>query len=166
MYGLKMPKKFIVLFLLFGMNLSAYSSVIGTCLSGQYKEENGQVFYGFDDNPIPDIVEIKKWTEIAHAEGKSFKVLAGDFAKDRHGVYYTGKLIKTADPKTFEILDYKKDNYREIKCFPYAADKNHIYYYADIIEGADVATFKRTGPFSAQDKRYDYKGNERTSRTD
>ena len=133
------------------------------CASGLYQIESGVVYYGFDVNPIPDIVEIEKKEEVKEADSKTFKDM-GDYGKDKKNVYYEGKKVKNADAKTFEILGYTPEYRSMAICYFYGKDVKNIYYRGEVLKEADVKTFKVSGAYDAEDKNYNYKGNERTKK--
>ncbi|BBM52608.1 hypothetical protein JMUB3935_1587 [Leptotrichia trevisanii] len=90
-------------------------------LNQYYSKDDKNVFYDSD--------------KILNADVNSFVVLDKEngYAKDKNLVYYFGKKIEGANPKTFEIISdgmYSKD------------DKN-VYATVDIIKGADPQTFRR-----------------------
>ncbi len=134
-----------------------------TCASGMYQIESGIVYYGFDMNPNPDIVNIEKKEEINGADSKTFKEMV-DYGKDKNNVYYEGKKVKNADAKTFEILGYTPQYIFTAVCYFYGKDEKNIYYKGVILKEADVNTFKVSGAYEAEDKDYNYKGNERTKK--
>ncbi len=58
-------------------------------------------------------------------------------------VYYDGELIKNADSKSFQGLDYDLNNYAESSRKTYAKDKNKIYYEGKQLEVLNPNAFKR-----------------------
>lgn len=98
------------------------------------------------------------------ADRATFKVLGREnettYAKDTNYVFYEGKILERADPKTFEFLkeEYAKDAeslfYRgekiqgaDIETFAilpgsYSKDRNFVYYTSSIMLSADVETFE------------------------
>jgi hypothetical protein len=81
-----------------------------------------------------------------------------DYLFDKNNVYLEdGKLIKWADPKTYESLSIMVNWGRQIA---YSKDKNHIYYIWEEIKWADVKTFRVIDyykEFDAEDKNHKYK---------
>ena len=142
------------------LSIYAYSD---TCASGMYKIEDGKVYYGLDVNPMPDVVTIKKETEIKDADAKTFKIMS-DYGKDKKNVYYMGKKVKNADAKTFEIIGYKPEYSFTAVCYFYGKDKKNVYYYGTVLKGADAKTFKVLNAYEAEDKDYEYNGGERTKK--
>lgn len=88
----------------------------------------------------------------------------GDYGKDKKNVYYEGKKVKNADAKTFEILGYTPEYRSMAICYFYGKDEKNIYYRGEVLKEADVKTFKVSGAYEAEDKNYNYKGNERTKK--
>lgn len=72
----------------------------------------------------------------------SFKILEMSKAKDKHHVYYFGRVIPDADPATYEILGYSA----------YSRDKSHIWCGDDLLEDVDYATFTVDDVSTAHDK--------------
>ncbi len=108
-------------------------------------------------------------SKIGQADINSFEVLNYYLmAKDKNKIYFSGKVVGGADPKTFTVLgaDYFKDNanvYTTIGGFRrlpgidggsfelisfnnqwtgYSKDKNKVYYSDVVVEDADPATFQ------------------------
>ena len=148
-----MKKIILLAFILTGVIL--YSD---TCNAGFYKIEGNKVYYAYDMNPNPDLVELGKQTEIKGADAKTFNNKA-DYGKDSKNVYFEGKIVKGADTKTFEVLsndkEVKNSGHRAV-CYYYAKDKKNVYYKGQVINGADVKTFKVLGDLKAEDKKFQY----------
>ncbi len=68
------------------------------------------------------------------------------WAKDKSTVYYGDKILRDADVKTFQVLDYS-----------WGKDKNYVYLKGDLLEGVDATTFQifANGGF-AHDKNHVY----------
>jgi hypothetical protein len=100
-------------------------------------------------------------TTVAEAEPQSFEALRGDYAKDRHHVYFSGAPVREADPQSFKVLSdtYAKDNaraYFENKPIPgsdsrsfvalsdlnYGRDKNDIYILGSAVGACDPTSFQ------------------------
>jgi hypothetical protein len=98
---------------------------------------------------------------VKEADPKSFESLQGDYAKDRHRVYFGGDPIPEADPQSFKVLSdtYAKDDaraYFEDKPIPgadsgsfvalrdlnYGRDKNDIYILGGAVGVCDLASFQ------------------------
>lgn len=108
-------------------------AILGICASGcgpGYEQVDGKWSY--------------VWWNTAHgrnvkklgADAGTFQILGDeDYAKDSRRVFYRGRVIKDADPSTFEILlDTTYANY--------AKDKTHVYLEGYPVFGADPATFR------------------------
>ena len=152
-------KQIILLAFIF-TGIAVYSD---TCNAGFYKIEGNKVYYAYDMNPIPDIVELGELEEIKGADSRTFNEKA-DYGKDKKNVYYEGKLIKEADVKTFEILSNENEvqnSARRAVCYYYAKDRKNVYYRGQIMNGADVKTFKVLENLNAEDKNFQYKGGEK-----
>ena len=74
-----------------------------TCNAGFYKIVGNRVYYAYDMNPNPDLVELGKQAEVKGADAKTFNNKA-DYGKDSKNIYFEGKIIKGVDTKTFEVL--------------------------------------------------------------
>ena len=121
-------KKFLLSVFIF-TGIAVYSD---TCNAGFYKIEGNKVYYAYDMNPNPDLVELGKQAEVKGADTKTFEVLSNEkevknsghravcyyYAKDKKSVYYKGQIINGADVKTFKVLENL-----------YAEDKNSWYEY-------------------------------------
>jgi hypothetical protein len=100
-------------------------------------------------------------TTVKEADPQSFESLQGDYAKDRHHVYFSGKPVQGADPQSLKVLSdiYAKDNARayfrdkpiagadsgsfvEISGGSYGRDKNDIYISGDAIGACDLPSFR------------------------
>lgn len=68
-----------------------------------------------------------------------------DYIKDANHVYYQGKIIESADPKTFKCLSPT-----------HCKDSDNVYYWGTIIEGADPDTFKVIDVYYGYDKNNKY----------
>ena len=100
-------------------------------IEGGYMKDKDRVWYM--DSIMPD------------AEGKSVES-SWSYAWDSKHVWYNGRLLKGADPKTFEVL---KSGY-------YAKDAKHVWYHDEIVKGADAASFKDDGDMIGHDKNQKY----------
>ena len=69
-------------------------------------------------------------TTVKEADPQSFESLQGDYAKDRHHVYFGGAPIQEADPQSFKVLSDT-----------YAKDKARAYFENKPIPGADPGSF-------------------------
>ena len=100
-------------------------------IEGGYMKDKDRVWYM--DSIMPD------------AEGKSVES-KWSYAWDSKHVWYNGRLLEGADPKTFEVL---KSGY-------YAKDAKHVWYHDEIVKGADAASFKDDGDMIGHDKNQKY----------
>jgi hypothetical protein len=137
-------------------------------------------------NPTYVIYQDCNSRKIIHPDMASFKTLQSEYAKefalDKKGVYYKGKLI-TSDTAGFEVVgeayghkfwktqykvfdnelalkDVDATTFEVVECFnvPYLKDKNSVYYLDKKIKGSDPVSVIRScsGPF--YDKNYIYSG--------
>ena len=104
-------KKFLLSVFIF-TGIAVYSD---TCNAGFYKIEGNKVYYAYDMNPNPDLVELGKQTEVKNS---GHRAVCYYYAKDKKNVYYKGQVINGADVKTFKVLENL-----------YAEDKNSWYEY-------------------------------------
>ena len=70
-------KKFLLSVFIF-TGIAVYSD---TCNAGFYKIEGNKVYYAYDMNPNPDLVELGKQSEVKGADAKTFNNKA-DYGKD------------------------------------------------------------------------------------
>ncbi len=68
---------------------------------------------------------------IKGADAKTFEILDYSYAKDINNVYFRGKKLKNTDLKTFEVLS-----------FDYAKDINNVYSYGKKLNEVDPETFE------------------------
>lgn len=68
------------------------------------------------------------------ADPRTFQYLDKDYAKDKKTVFFRGKKIIGADPKTFTVI--KGPTY-----FYFAKDNKNVFKHGSIFKNADVATF-------------------------
>lgn len=86
---------------------------------------------------------------IAGSNGKTFELMADNFAKDTANIYYYGYTGEgqhnicalPCDRQSFEILDYR-----------YSKDKAHVFFLGFTVKDADGATFKILGSGYSKDK--------------
>ncbi len=64
----------------------------------------------------------------------------GDYFSDKNGVYLNAKLIKNADPATFECLKKNYGRYEE-HYVVFCRDKNFVYKDGEILKGEDPKSF-------------------------
>ena len=111
-----------------------------SCNSGYTKKEGKWVWISYDE------AAGKRVNEIDKHDFETFKILGDEnYAKDKNSVFYIGRIIKNADPKSFEVLNngYSKDlnnvfldnetiifadpkSFEQLE-FPYSKDKNNIF---------------------------------------
>ncbi len=109
---------FLCIFVIVGVLLDGYNSVVSTINIGQgYFKNNAHVYYG---------EEI-----VTDADPNYFELLGNDFARDSQHVYFHGKPLPTEDPQLFRILN----GY-------YALDSQRVYYFHTPMIGADPKTFE------------------------
>jgi hypothetical protein len=115
------------------------SFLIISCGNG-YTKENGNVYY---------VIQPKSFAEhggqggkilLKNADAYSFEELDIGYGKDKKNVYLEGRLIKNADPETFEIIDFVDRNKSQYKC--YSKDKNYVFYFGEQIQNANPKTFQ------------------------
>lgn len=142
-----------------------------TCCNTGYQVNENEVLY-------------KDWNEgsgyfykdLSKVDIHSFQILKHSYyAKDKNYAYYTGKLIKGADTKTFHsISDYfavdefsayhqnkKIDNangkyFEPIDTGPYGKDKKDYYYYTAKMNVSDLGSFKVLDESWSKDKSFYY----------
>ncbi len=71
------------------------------------------------------------------ADADSFTVIKWEYAKDSQSVFFYGKKIQTADPKTFCVLD----DVPEAEKNRLAKDNKHVFWNGEVIPHADPQTF-------------------------
>ncbi len=74
-----------------------------------------------------------------------FGIIYEYYAKDKYQVYCGEKIIKNADPNTFEFFSIL-----------YAKDSNYVFYRGDPIESADANSFQFIKDRFAKDKNHVY----------
>lgn len=72
------------------------------------------------------------WVKIV-ADRASFRVILGQFARDKNAIYQMGRVIPGADLASFSAISGQHG---------YAQDDNHIYGPHGVIPDADPETFK------------------------
>lgn len=72
------------------------------------------------------------WVRIA-ADRATFRVILGQFARDKNAIYQMGRVIPGADLGSFSVISGQHG---------YAQDDNHIYGPHGVIREADPETFK------------------------
>ncbi len=126
---------------------------------GGYVLIGGQVFYGSN--------------VITGADVKSFYVLDGDvssgyrgslscdwsiycpYAKDTMNVYFKGKIVQNADPKTFTLLGYGVNKGKDMSTAQpnYGKDLENAYYKGNLIPRSDAGSFE---PVKSGDYFFEY----------
>lgn len=149
---------FIIIFYLTGCNVG-------------YEVKDGKVFYNTWNEGSGSL-----HTLIRGADSKTLTMLKHtSYAKDKNYAYYKGKIIKGADPETFEsILDYySKDfhyafyqdklldnsdanSFEVMDGSPYSKDKSDYYYNAYKIDVSDYKSFKILDDSWSKDKSFYY----------
>ena len=114
--------------------------LLTACNSGYNKQDGKWVWISYNESNGKSVIEIDKH------DFETFTVLDNeDYARDKNSVFYIGKTINSADPKTFEVLSngYSKDinnvfldvekvifadpkSFEKLK-FPYSRDDNHVF---------------------------------------
>ena len=108
--------------------------------------------YGKDANHVFLYIYGTKTIKLKGADVDTFVHVVGLFGKDKNSVFWNGKKLKGANPKTWGLL--KNDS-------AYSADDKNAYCGSDKIKGVDVDTFeiyidKKNGNRFARDKNYIY----------
>jgi hypothetical protein len=134
------------------------------------KDKNTVYFCGDDCNPVITGGGIP--APVSGADPATFDSLPGaqftSFAGDHEHVYYYGKIVYGADPKTFALLCVPGSVYGAVCLF--AKDEKKVYVITDFVGGiepladADPSTFTLANlvlcgpecPFAAQDNRHKY----------
>lgn len=101
-----------------------------------YKTINS--YYAKDKNYVYFIPDNSK---LNGADPNDFIVLAEQsIAKSNGNIYCSGKLIKSVDADTFQMLKTSTGGMSRFE-----KDKNHVYYLCSLLEGSDPNTFRVTG---------------------
>lgn len=119
-----------------------------------YKIEKDKVFYVVQTTFAAEHGGQGYKTLVKNADADSFEELEVGYGKDKNNVFLDGYLIKNADPKTFEIIDFKNENsYGEKN---YSKDKKFVFFNGNQIEGANAKSFQilKEIPYSRDDKDY------------
>ena len=66
------------------------------------------------------------------ADAATYSVIDGVYGKDAHHVFCDGKILQSADPKTFTFLSFQSATFNK--------DKLHVYDGCNILTGLDPAT--------------------------
>lgn len=127
-------------------NLSTENTNFGS----SYMYDGAYVYFG-SNNPVA----------IQTADPDSFVVLNSYTEKNNYGldkfhVYYAGKIIPGADPKTFVSIDH----------ISYTKDKNNAYYKDSVIHNADAVTFEMVRGDFSKDRNSVYYSGQRVSGAD
>ncbi len=97
--------------------------------------------YFFDKNDVyknTEYIETRLLTPL-HADPNSFRVIQGNWTRDKSNLFYFGKKLEGGEPNTLEIMSTS-----------YAKDAKQVYYtsrpregllYATVIQGADPKLF-------------------------
>lgn len=111
-----------------------------SCNSGYNKQNGKWVWISYDEGVGKRVNEIDKH------DFETFEILEDkNYARDKNSVFYIGRIIKNADPKSFEVLNngYSKDfinvyldtekvifadpkTFEQLR-FPYSKDKNNVF---------------------------------------
>lgn len=100
--------------------------------------------------------------KIKEADAATFEVLTLDeyYAKDQTHVFFHGKVVAGADPKTFTAVNPPIDDLEEEvpsdQTPVYWKDAYHVYYREKIVEGADVNSFIHFAGLYAKDISHVY----------
>jgi hypothetical protein len=90
--------------------------------------------YAVDSDSVYVVNDTRSaWAKIPNADRATFKVLGGQFARDREDVFQMGRKLVWADGGAFSIISGQHG---------YAQDNNHIYGPQGVILEADPETFK------------------------
>jgi len=156
-------------------NVYRYSSIVPNTdpetfeiISKEYSKDTNNVFYYTGNDFIvvngadADTFEVLEFKEL---DPGGFKALY-HYSKDRNSVFANDKLIKGADPKSFEILLYRFEHFVVRDWGVYAKDKEKIFYENSLVEGVDYDSFEVLDYGNARDKNGEYtkKGNCKRSR--
>lgn len=114
--------------------------LLTSCNSGYEKQDGKWVWISYDE------AEGRRVNEIDEHDFETFEILDDkNYAQDKNSVFYVGRKIKNADPKSFEVLNngYSKDfknvfldaqtiiladpnSFEQLK-FPYSKDIDNIF---------------------------------------
>lgn len=104
-----------------------------------YTKDTSRVYYRSDDVSAPrravEGADVGTFVQIAGLIGEGIDSQFV-YAKDDRHVYYKGMPLKSADPKTFRVIE--NGPFRHF----YGKDTMHVFYGARQILGADPATFE------------------------
>lgn len=90
--------------------------------------------YAVDENFVYVVNDTRSnWIKMPNADRVTFRVLAGQFARDADQIFQMGVKIPGADVASFSVISGQ---------FGYAQDDNHIYGPHGVITVADPETFK------------------------
>ncbi|MCP1223556.1 DKNYY domain-containing protein [Sebaldella sp. S0638] len=107
---------------------------------GSYKKLEGEIYYSDKKVDSADFDSFMVYKSNTYSA-----MVFSDYAKDKNGIFYAGKLWKEADYNSFQFLGES-----------YSKDKNNIYYSGKKINGADIDTFEIINWAYAKDKKYVY----------
>lgn len=78
---------------------------------------------------------------VRKANPETFEIISPQFQKDNEHVWYMGSLL-CADSKTFRVFTCERAEHPEKRMSLYACDKNHVFYQYLILDDADLKTFR------------------------
>lgn len=78
---------------------------------------------------------------VRKANPETFEIISPQFQKDDERVWYMGSLLY-ADSKTFRVFSYERSEEPEKSTSLYACDKKHVFYQYLILDDADLKTFR------------------------
>ncbi|HMY84745.1 MAG TPA: DKNYY domain-containing protein [Saprospiraceae bacterium] len=134
--------KFLLLLLIFLIFIVIFAG----CETGYVKKNGTWVWVTIDENYG------KRNHAIVGVDQGTFKVLKNkNYASDHMNVFFRGKKVNYADPKTFECLTF--DDYS------YAKDAGHVYFRDAIIPGAEPSSFTTMQFPYSKDRKDVYCGN-------
>lgn len=155
--------------------MAACFLLLATSGCERYEQKDGKVYYressgGMQTNPVL----------IAQADPDTFHPLRHRYARDRHRVYYRGRVLEGAQPGYIKALAraYARDRrsaYCEAQPIPgadprtfrvinteYAADAKRIYRCTTVLTGAHLPSFRLLQHGNgAMDRRSVFRGRER-----
>lgn len=108
----------------FGYPRLVFNAIRGISSEGYYIGKESVYYYG---SKIPD------------SDAKTFETLdkLGRYARDNNHVFFSGKPIISADPKTFSLITNTKTGGSS----SYSKDTHNVFYTNKIIKGADPSSF-------------------------
>lgn len=109
-------------------------------------------YYAVDRESVYVVNETRSaWVKMPTADRATFRVLGGQFARDRNQIFQKGTRVEGADLGSFSVISGQ---------YGYAQDSSRVYGPNGVIQGADTETFKMlTKHYSIDAGRVYFDGN-------